>query len=122
MQTPSDYDTLFAKAFPDEWARVHQPVLSRRSHDPARYTQYSLCESGKKPELVPITRKGTDDHILITKFNFAEPAGLLVPCVLGCAWPMNTAATAAGIRVRCGMCGSKTTIPRHKSDLTTRLG
>lgn len=118
----SNYDVLFAKSIPALWARTHQPVLSMRGHNPDRYTKYIKQVSKKKGADVPIERPGPNDHILITKFDLAEPAGCLVHCPVLCAWPVRAAKSATQVKVTCNKCGAACMIPQIKTNQATTLG
>jgi len=92
-------------------------------HNPTHYTQYIKQVSNKSRVLVPIQRSsGPDDHILITKFNLAEPAGCLVHCPLQCAWPVSAAKSATKVKVTCNKCRSTCMIPQVKTNQATTLG
>ena len=122
-QTASDYDVLFAKTISARWAKAHRPVLSRRGHNPDRYTKYKRLVSKKVFEDVPITAPpGGDDHILITKFNLGESCGLAVQCPLQCSWKVNSTTHATTTRLECSKCGARATIPQFKTDQSTVLG
>ena len=56
IQTPSDFDELFASAVRSDWARIHRPVVSRSHHR----------------------------HVLYTGYHATEPNGELVQCHQGC--------------------------------------
>ena len=123
VQTASDYYALFAKAFPHRWVKTHQPILSRHGHDPNRYTTYTRQQS--KTNAIPVklvAEPGRDDHILITKFSFTEPAGLLLLCNLRCGWGLTSSKTASGVQVVCSRCGSKCVVSRFYSNGSTTLG
>ena len=123
VQTASDYYALFVKAFPHLWAKTHQPILSRHGHDPSRYTTYTRQESKTNAISVKLTAEPSrDDHILITKFSFTEPAGLSLLCNLRCGWGLTSSKTASGVKVVCGRCGSKCVVPRFYSNGSTTLG
>ena len=123
VQTASDYYALFAKAFSHQWAKKHQPVLSRHGHDPSRYTKYTRQESKTNAIPVKLTAEPSqDDHILITKFSFTEPAGLSLLCNLRCGWGLTSSKTVSGVKVVCRRCGSKCVVPRFYSNGSTTLG
>jgi len=121
VQTSSDYEALFGKAIPANWAGIHRPVLSRRGHKPERYTVYSKLAKKKNKE-IPITPPpGGDDHILITKFDIAEPCGLVVTCPIQCGWPMTSSMHVNTVRFTCN-CGAKGTVDQYKTSQDTALG
>ena len=83
VQTFSDYDILMGKVMKNEWGKVHMPIISRRGHDPTRYTTYV---SGQPPAPFPITPTPgeDDDHIVYRQFSFTQPGGQLVLCLNRC--------------------------------------
>lgn len=116
VQTLSDYDVLFAKVITKKWAKDHMPVLSRHSHDPARFTTYKSSHA-----LVPTPAPVQDDHILFTEFSLGQPGGRSV--LHGqCAWGTTTKQTASGVRITCSRCNARCTVPQFMTDPTTPLG
>ncbi|KAF9781509.1 hypothetical protein BJ322DRAFT_1022923 [Thelephora terrestris] len=71
--TSSDYEVLMAKSVPASWAHRNHPVLSRRGHDPSRYTCFTSTE-----KLRVDVASGKDDHILYTWFDLGQPGGRIV--------------------------------------------
>lgn len=113
VQTQSDYDTLISKTMDKDWAENHKPVLSRRHHDPKRYTTFF---TGNQP--VPIEPPPVqDDHILYTKFSLGNPMGRYIDCPTGrCKQKLGNKQTKLGVRISCPVCLLRCTIPSFKTD------
>ena len=123
VQSFSNYDVLMAKTFPSDWALVHMPIISRREHDPTRYTTFTM---GNPERPVPITlAPGPHDHILFTKFSFGQPGGQVVLCHMRCNTSIKVKQTPNGVRLICNGCKSRCTISQFKTtrqDTLTRRG
>lgn len=117
VQTHSDYDTLIAKAMKSDWAEDHMPVLSRRHHDPKRYTTFF------KDKLAVAIEPSScqDDHILYTKFSLGNPAGGYIKCPKGCQQKLKSKQAQLGVRISCPVCGARCTIPTFRTDRATTL-
>lgn len=115
----SDYNTLIANTIPSKWAKEHLPVLSRRGHDPARYTTFTWKEP---PRPIPTPIPCQDDHILFTQFSNGQPKGRLIKCHNRCEQSITTKQTAAAVRITCNACKSKCTVKQFKTDMITVLG
>lgn len=94
VQTPSDYDVLIAKSVSAQWAKVHQPVISRH---------------------------GDAAHTLYTKFSLAEPGGKQVVCHRSCDQVISSKQVKEKVRMMCLGCKSKCVIPVVRSDQETFL-
>ena len=123
VQSPSDYDILFAKMIPAAWAKEHHPVLSRHGHKQTRLTTYI---SSRTKQLAPITFPPgwPDDHILFTMYAPNEPKGQLVPCPLQCGQVVDTKVLKNGltIRFRCLGCQGIAEVEKYVTSQTTKLG
>jgi len=95
VQTPSDYDVLIAKSVPAQWAKIHQPVLSRH---------------------------GDAGHTLYTKFSLAEPGGKRVVCHRTCDQVIFSRQDGKKVRMKCLGCDSRCVVPVVKSDKESFLG
>jgi hypothetical protein len=92
-------------------------VLSRRGHDPSRYTCFTSTE---KP-CVDVA-SGKDDHILYTRFDLGQPGGRIVRCFGGCEKGMASKPSRNTVRLTCKGCKYKTTVPAFKTSTETTLG
>jgi len=117
VQTPSSYDALFAKAMPDGWATIHQPVLSQHGHEATRFTTY---EGPPPPPLLLPHPK--DDHILYTNYSLGQPMGMLSPCYRGCASGITIKQMDNTVRLTCQMCSEVWRVPLYRTKPTTTLG
>lgn len=109
VQTLSDYNVLMAKVVDRDWAAKHMPVLSRRNHDPTRYTTF-FAGIEKTPTTPEPCR---DDHILFTRFSFGQPGGKLPMCHRRCDQPISVKETATKVRLDCDKCKSRGFIPQY---------
>jgi hypothetical protein len=87
------------------------PVLSRHGHDLSRYTTYSPTA----PTPISTTSIPDNDHILFTKFDLGQPAGMVVLCPFRCNQEITSRQTEKGVRLRCRKCQSRVTIPQFKT-------
>ncbi|KAF9789555.1 hypothetical protein BJ322DRAFT_1177906 [Thelephora terrestris] len=95
VQTSSDYDVLIAKSVQAGWAHRNHPVLSRRGHDPSRYTKFTSTE---EPHVMA---SGKDDHILYTRFDLGQPGGRIVRCFRGCEKGIGAKPGKNTVRIKC---------------------
>lgn len=116
VQTSSDYDVLIAKSVQAGWAHRNHPVLSRRGHDPSRYTKFTSTE---EPHVMA---SGKDDHILYTRFDLGQPGGRIVRCFRGCEKGIGAKPGKNTVRIKCDGCKYRTTIPAFRSSTETTLG
>ncbi|KAF9790817.1 hypothetical protein BJ322DRAFT_1017455 [Thelephora terrestris] len=96
VQTSSDYDVLIAKSVQAGWAHRNHPVLSRRGHDPSRYTKFTSTE---EPHVDMAS--GKDDHILYTRFDLGQPGGRIVRCFRGCEKGIGAKPGKNTVRIKC---------------------
>jgi hypothetical protein len=114
VETRSNYHTLFAKTTASAWCREHLPVLSRHDRDPTRLTSFTCVAS--KPTPIPSTDPSIDDHILYTKYEWAQPHGTLVVCHLNCRQLIHGKPSREKVRVICQGCKSRCSVDWWKND------
>ena len=92
-QSPSGYDFLVASTMEADWLRSHKPVLSTRAHG----------------------------HQLYTKFDFGEPNGQVVRCLLMCQAGIKSKAGNATTKITCLGCRSTCLVPKVTTERNTPL-
>jgi hypothetical protein len=85
-----DYDKIFAATVGSDWAKTHQPVLSKVG-----------MEDGKEVHV----------HVLYTKSFPGEPDGRLVICPNGCGVDLFAKVRSLGVRFTCPICDQRGTAP-----------
>ena len=119
VQTLSGYETIMAKVLSTSWAADHMPVISRRGHDPSRFTNF-VAKNHQSPAPLAST-PGQEDHILVTAFSLGQPGGKTVSCPGNCDWTLKVKPTASGVHFTCERCKFKCTTPKFKTDRSKTL-
>ena len=90
----TDLDVIIGNTIDQEWARLHQPVVSTKE----------------------------EGHILYTRFDTAQPEGKLVCCPYDCKAPIVANKKERNVQFTCTGCKCRATAKLVKSDRETVLG